>query len=192
MKARAPFFFVLLLMITAISGVAYSQGQWERLTQKTVLLIPPPWAEHPTAIYKPLGPNGEAEITLTDAVPGTLFTLLKPNGEGVDAKPLRPLTAIVAEDSEARCFESPRTNAKERLQKLNEADLRELVEIRSKKKELLTGRVRAQLSGVRLEQLRSYEQRFGLRTHPPLSPELPDEELVWRLLSIRAMLLNEM
>ena len=183
---------LLLLFMFIVFAHRTSAAPFDDKTDKTALLILPAGADgKPRVIRKPLGLNGQAEITREDAPPGTLFTLLKRSPDGtVQGNPIKPIGVAAEDISIASCIESPRSAAHEKLQLLDEKAIKALIEIRRKKIELLGARLRAELKGPLLDQLRSYESRFGLLVQPALSPELSVDIITWRLLFIRSMLLN--
>ena len=92
----------------------------------------------------------------------------------------------------AACTENLRESAYEKLPQLKPQALQELVEIRKKRRELLLQRLRSQLTPNVLDTLRAAETAYGLTKDPPLSADLPLNDLTWRLITIQSMAKNHL
>jgi hypothetical protein len=149
----------------------------------------------PVKMEQETGGGFVAEISLPDdAVERWLTIVGTLPGSGITASPIQSLSA--GEENTARisasCAESDRNTAHQKLSALKATALKQLVDIREKKRELLLQRLRSQLTPPIVHVLRAAEEAYGLTTQPPFSADLPAEQLLWRLAVIQSMARNRL
>jgi hypothetical protein len=98
-------------------------------------------------------------------------------------RPVQAATAVLDIASIPRCKDA---NIEQIATITNVGTLRQLIDVRTQRMEIIRTKIKQTLNGVQIEKMRKFEEAFGLPHNEPLSATLPPLELYERLSRIQA------